>query len=368
MNGRRQFLGSMTVMLAACRSEHAPPPAALPSPDTRPVIGLEAAFGELRHLRSVLERTPAGAVSTRGWDNLEQTEWPFFALIFYADAATRCASLPIAASRRDAVVAEARWALERANAVGIKGADPLLPHGHLLLALERFTRGGGREAEYGDLRDHLAHDLERRFSASETGMLPSYPSMWWTLDPVPALAALTLREEGAAARERWEATVRASAVDPATGLVIAGWNPERRRAIGTPRGCALMLALPDLYVVSPGLAQEQWSRARRHLVRTVQGMTGMREYPEPIDLPATTDSGRILFGLGEAASGFGLAAAAAAEDMVVLAALLRSARRVAPPAWHGDQLPLPNVPPVGQAALLRAKVWNATVAAVAGRA
>ncbi len=354
-------------MLAACRSEPARPPAVLPSPDVRPVIGLEAVFGELRHLRSVLEGTSAGAVSTSGWDNLEKTEWPFFAFIFYADAATRCASLPIAPSRREVVIAEARWALERAHAVGIKGANPVLPDGHLLLALERFAREG-RESEFGALRDHLANDLGRRFSASESGMLPSYPSMWWTLDPVPALAALTLRGAGAAPRERWEATVRASAIDPATGLVIAGWNPERRRAIGTPRGCALMLALPDLYVVSPGLAQEQWSRARSHLVRTVQGVTGVREYPEPIDLPATTDSGRILFGLGEAASGFGLAAAAAAEDTLVLAALLRSARRVAPPTWHGDELALPNVPPVGQAALLRAKVWNTTAAAVAGRA
>ncbi len=367
MFGRRHLLGSMTVMLAACRGERALPPAALTAPDPRPVIGLEAAFGELRHLRSVLERTSSGAASTRGWDNLKQTEWPFFALVFYADAATRCASLSMVGSRRDAVVAEARWALERATAVGIKGADPILPHGHLLLALERFAREG-RAAEYGESRERMANELERRFSDSETGMLPSYPSMWWTLDPVPALAALTLRGAGGAARARWEATVRASALDPATGLVIAGWNPERGRAIGTPRGCALMLALPDLHVVSPALAQEQWARARRHLVRTVQGVTGVREYPEPIDRAATTDSGRILFGLGEAASGFGLAAAAAAEDMVVLAALLRSARRVAAPTWHGDKLALPDVPAVGQAALLRAKVWSAKASAVAGRA
>lgn len=55
-------------------------------------------------------------------------------------------------------------------------------------------------------------------------------------------------------------------------------------------------------------------------------------------------------------------------DAVLLAALLRSARRVAPPTWNGDELVLANVPPVGQAALLRAKVWNADAAAVAGRA
>lgn len=373
MVGRRRFLGAATAFVCtACGADRPRLETPRPSPDPRPPIGIDAVFGELRHLRRVLDPTrAAGAVSasesTEGWNNLERTEWPFFALVFYADAATRLAKLPIAPHRREAAVAEARWALARAHVLGIKGAEPLLPDGHLLLALSRFA-GDGREGEYRELREHLADGLERQFARSESGILPSYPSMWWTLDSVPALAALTLRGKGEAARGRWESTVRASAIDPATGLVIAGWNPERRRAIGTPRGCASMLALPDLHVVSPSLAKQQWSRARTHLLRTVAGVTGMREYPEPLDLPPTVDSGRILFGLGEAASGFGLAAAAASGDMVVFAALLRSVRRVVPPLWHGDELTLPNVPPVGQAALLRAKVWNAEAADVAARA
>lgn len=102
-------------------------------------------------------------------------------------------------------------------------------------------------------------------------------------------------------------------------------------------------------------------------MRSVAGVTGVREYPEPLDLPPNTDSGRIFLGLGEAASGFGLAAAAAAGDIELLATLLHSARRVAPPRWNGDELSLANVPPVGQAALLRAKVWSAQAAAVAAR-
>jgi hypothetical protein len=192
--------------------------------------------------------------------------------------------------------------------------------------------------------------------------------VWWTLDAVPALAALTLRGAGAAPLAGWESTVRASALDPATGLVVAGWNPARKRGIGPPRGCALMLALPDLFVASPSFAREQWALARRHLLRSAAGVTGVREYPEPLDLPASTDSGRIIVGLGEAASGFGLAAAAAAGDLPLLATLLRSARRVAPPTWNGDELSLANVPPVGQAALLRAKVWSPEAAAIAGHA
>ena len=128
-----------------------------------------------------------------------------------------------------------------------------------------------------------------------------------------------------------------------------------------------MLALPDLFVASPAFAEDQWARARAHLVRRAAGVTGVREYPERLEFPPSSDSGRIVLGLGEAASGFALAAAAAAADMDTLASLLGSARRVAPPTWMGDELTLDNVPPVGQAALLRAKVWSAAAAAVAAR-
>lgn len=370
MLSRRQFLGA-TIALLGCRNVPVEDVrAAVPPVDERPVIGLEASLGELRHLRRVLGTSVAHAHATQtlGWDHLEETEWPFFAVLFYADAATRFASLPrVAADRREALLDEARWALATAYTLGIKGANVLLPEGHLLVALERFARASGSD-EHRDLRDRLADDLVGAFEVSVTGIPPSYPSLWWTLDAVPALAALTLRGEGAAQLARWEATVRASAIDPATGLVVAAWNPVRRTSIGPPRGCALMLALPDLFVASPALANEQWALARRHLVRSAAGVTGVREYPEPLDLPPNTDSGRIFLGLGEAASGFGLAAAAAAGDMELLAALLRSARRVAPPTWSGDELSPANVPPVGQAALLRAKVWSPEAAATAGRA
>jgi hypothetical protein len=363
---RRQFFGATTALLG-CQRARAPDVRA-PLPEARPVIGLEASLAEVRHLRHVLEAAVTHPVSTHGYDHLEETEWPFFAVLFFADATTRFASLPrLGPGRRDALLEHARWALASARARGITGANPLLPKGHVLLALERFARATG-SAEHRELREDLARDLEVVFErAAPTGVPPSYPTVSWTLDAAPALAALTLRGAGRASLARWESTVRAAAIDPATGLVVAGWNPERRSGIGPPRGCALMLAFPDLFDASPLFANEQWALARRHLVRSVAGVTGVREYPEPLDLPPNTDSGRIFLGLGEAASGFGLAAAAAAADMELLATLLRSARQVAPPRWNGDELSLTNVPPVGQAALLRAKVWSAETAAIAAR-
>lgn len=318
-----------------------------PAPDPRPVTGREAARAELRHLRRVLEPRPDPVLATRGWDLLEKTEWPFFALIFFADAATRFGAYD-----------DARWALERAHEIGIRGARPVLPNGHVLLGLERLAAASGQAMEFSDLRASLAQDIGSVLAASPTGMVESYHSMWWTLDAVPALAALTLRKEMPEVRARWERTVLARALDLDTGLIMAGWHPERFLGTGRPRGCALMMAMPDLQIVSPALASGQWQLAKEYLVRSVEGLTGVREYLEPQDGPVTVDSGRIVLGLGEAASGFGMAAAAAMKDQTVLDLLAYSARIVAPPKWEGDELTLPGVPPVGQAAMLRAKVWD----------
>ena len=72
-----QVLGATAATLLACRNQPAPACAPLPPADARSVIGLEAAVGELRQLRGILEGTPAQMISTHGGDHLEQTEWPF---------------------------------------------------------------------------------------------------------------------------------------------------------------------------------------------------------------------------------------------------------------------------------------------------
>ncbi|HVH47588.1 MAG TPA: hypothetical protein VM925_34870, partial [Labilithrix sp.] len=371
--GRRRMLevlaGSsmpLSAMLAGCR-ERSLPEAHAP---TAPVTGTEGALAEMKHLRAALDQPTALVEPTNGWDGLEKTEWPFLALIFFAAAATRLAALAPGGSKpRDAALADARWALERARRRGIPGATrtggvALLPDGHLFVALERFARVAQSDEHLAERR-HLASAFERAFAGSPSGILPSYPSIWWTLDAVPALAGLALHGSDGSAARKWEATVRAAAIESATGLIRAVFDAEHQRAIGPVRGCALMLAFPELNVVAPAFASEQWELAKTHLVRTLEvvafaiPLTGVREYPEPLDLPANVDSGRIVMGLGESASGFGLAAAAAMNDLELLSRLLRSARLVAPPIWEGERLTLRGVAPVGQAAMLRAKVWSA---------
>lgn len=54
------------------------------------------------------------------------------------------------------------------------------------------------------------------------------------------------------------------------------------RPIGPARGCATMMSQPMLAVIDAPFAAEQWSRASEHLVRTVAGLTGAREYAEGV--------------------------------------------------------------------------------------
>lgn len=185
MLSRRHFLGATSALLGCRSSSVAQVRAPDAQVDGRPVIGLEASFGELRHLKHVLGASVAYATSTLGWDHLEETEWPFFAVVFHADAATCFASLPrLAKGRREALHDEARWALASAHALGIKGANVLLPGGHLLLALEKFARSSGSD-EHRELRDRLAEGLVSTFERSTTGIPPTYPTVSWTLDAVP---------------------------------------------------------------------------------------------------------------------------------------------------------------------------------------
>lgn len=354
----------MAGILAAC--QRAPDAVSVPALAAgRPVVGIDAVRGELRHLHATLETASADRSIARGWNRGGSIDWRYLALVFMADAATRAARLALDAATREAFLSEARWAVEGAIAFE-RSRGGLLAWSHLLLVLVRYQSESATTSHAG-LVDFLAGLVGDAVADGEDEPYPALLAERSTLAVVPALAALATLGLAADARVRWEILARATAIDRSTGLLVPSWGTTRAGAAHAahPSGSALMFALPELHLVAPSLAEEQWGLARKHLVRTFQHFVAVREYPDPIDLPPTEESGRILFGFGEAASAFGVAAAAAGGDLPALAALLRTARRVAPPRWEDDRLVLADVHPLWQAALLRAKVWDAAAFTVA---
>ena len=187
-------------------------------------------------------------------------------------------------------------------------------HGAVLYAIERCGDALD-DAALGRAGDALHVAFARAFAARADGVLPSYRGLVWVTDSLPALAAMALRarREGRADRpgwDRWRATVEASSLDATTGLLIAPLHAVSRRAMGPPRGSAAMMAQPYLAVLDTSFARAQWASAELHLLVAAGGLEGAREHLRGMERPPDLDSGRVVFGMGETASGFVILAAA----------------------------------------------------------
>ena len=86
----------------------------------------------------------------------------------------------------------------------------------------------------------------------------------------------------------------------------------------------IMFSFPFLVEVDEAFAKEQYALVQKHLVGGFMGFKAIREFPEGQDGRADVDSGEIIMGFGQAASGFGLSAAAAMGDVSLQADLIRS--------------------------------------------
>jgi hypothetical protein len=212
--------------------------------------------------------------------------------------------------------------------------------------------------------DALLHALLARHEASPTALLPSYPGadgigrMTFLADNIVSLAALVLHDPSPRVKRlvaRFEETVRRAWIDPGTGLLRAtleGGDP-------TPRGSATLYALPWLTVVAPDLARAQWRAAQGALATDVNGLLAYREYPHGVDGHRTVDSGRLVNGAGEAATGLAVAASRAVGDETTHARLLGEARAVLAVAGV-------EVPALGWAVVLRGRTHALGVSAAPG--
>jgi hypothetical protein len=337
-------------------------------PDMRETVGETAVIGELRYLHRAVDTLDGTLVQTLGWNNVKQAEWPFFLTLFYTHTTCQLA-IEAEGTRRTTLEAETRWGFDRLQTPGISGfalgtrEEPaVLTEGAIFFLLERCQLVL-RSDRHARARSELARRFTNAYAATPVELLRSYPNMWLPGDNAPALAALALdaRMRGAAAPEavtRFVAAVRSWAHDERTGLMCAYVDPANHRCVGPPRGSSLLLAMPALATLDPVLAQAQWQAARSHLSRTLWGLTGFREYPEGTVATADVDSGRIVSGLGESASGFGLLAAAAMADQRLHGDLNASVHAVVHYEWRGDELVADGIPAVGQAALLFGRVYR----------
>jgi hypothetical protein len=121
------------------------------------------------------------------------------------------------------------------------------------------------------------------------------------------------------------------------------------------RGVGISYVLHFLVDVDAGFARNQYALAKREFFRSTLGFAAVREFPEGTKEESDVDSGPVVFGLGTAASSFGIAAAAVMRDEEMTIQLLKSSALIGLPVLRGEELRCSVMPPVGQAVILFGK-------------
>jgi hypothetical protein len=187
----------------------------------------------------------------------------------------------------------------------------------LALGCHRLIGGDDR---HGAVHARLADVLHEALVAADGGQLWSFPHVTWPFDTLPCLLALRLydahrgsaRSAGAIAGHLdW---VQEHATDPVLGLPYSklpnGHDGERI----APRGCDLGYRVFLLSHLDAVCARRTYAAFRRHFWIDRGFLAGFAEWPHGQELGADADSGPVEFGLGLAATGFGIGAALCMRD------------------------------------------------------
>lgn len=164
--------------------------------------------------------------------------------------------------------------------------------------------------------------LARRFEASPTLLLETYPGETYVPDNLVAVAgiALVARCTGDARHTatvtRFVERLRGERLDSATGVLV--FTPG-----GPGRGSGAAWMAYFLTFVDEPFARSQFEALFRTFgVELPLGGFAVREWPAGVDRPGDVDSGPLVFGLSPSGTGFALAGAAFTADDARLRAML----------------------------------------------
>lgn len=169
-------------------------------------------------------------------------------------------------------------------------------------------------------RRHMAAVLLDELESRKGLPLDSFPGIVWPFDTIPPLVALANSDRidgqarSSAAIRRHLCWIEAAGSDPVTGLPWSKLDLTRRNASEPPRGCDLSLRTGMLHLIDPIAAAVLYRRYTRAYWQETGVMAGFREWPRGTTGSADADSGPLIAGLGMAASGFGIGAAAVMGD------------------------------------------------------
>lgn len=174
----------------------------------------------------------------------------------------------------------------------------------------------------------VADALARRFDASPSALLETYPGETYMPDNVVAIAGLSLLQRCrgdarfAATIDRFLNVMRAERLDPKTGVLV--FAPGQ---MGRGSGAAWMAYF--FTFIDEAFARDQFAALFREFGTPLPvGAFAIREWPRGVERSGDVDSGPLVFGLSPSGTGFALAGPAFTNDDAQLHALLSTAEFV----------------------------------------
>jgi hypothetical protein len=235
-------------------------------------------------------------------------------------------------------------------------------HGHAYLAYPALAVGMARLLDprfpepVARQHDALIAAFERRLSASQTGLIETYPGEAYPTDVAAVAAAIAVHGRATGADHRavlahWARCVRERQVHAGSGLVFQRMGAGDGRPHDAPRGSGTGLA-----AYFAGFADRQVSALLAEgLFRHEAGLWGfgaIREYADGYAGRGDVDSGPVLLGVSVAATGFALAPARALGRRGVFLRLYRTAELFGLGVEGAGRFRFATGGPIGNALLL----------------
>lgn len=210
----------------------------------------------------------------------------------------------------------------------LKPPGGIILAGHTNLLRAGYVIIGGKNKQIIEDFHHGSEELSAAFLAGRVPFPECYPGYTWAQDSIFALESLRLHDhlfktDYSRARNRWFTWMKEH-VDPESKMMVTQISPDGEILDG-PRGCAIAWALAFMPQLDPEFAHQQFAQFRSEdWFKIFGGMLGIREWYRGVEKPTQFHTGPVLFGLGAAASGIGIAACRSNGDYASWNRLLRA--------------------------------------------
>jgi hypothetical protein len=271
-------------------------------------------------------RTTRHAASVQTED-VSATEWPLFGSVFYmlsAEGLLRSGQIVMTDELRASLAGAARVIADPVSGSWVRrkwgthylDQENVFYRMLLMLGLESYGEMT-KDTRYAKLVHEQARGLSSELLAAPYRVLDDYPGECYPSDVVWAAAAIARVEELAKAeRDRLSREVTSSLAERLSdeyGLPAMRVDSRTGRILQRSRGCSNSGLLSFAFELDPGTARGWYSRYEAHYWVRNRWLAGFREHPRGASQAfADVDSGPIVFGIGTAASLFGVGAARAA--------------------------------------------------------